>query len=160
MKVKVTGFSGIEAAMRELADPAAVRRAANRGMDKALEPVAEMARRLVPVDDGYLRAAIKVGSRAATKGNRRFKKATGGDVIERYVGIDASEAAGDSTPADLARYSIIRETGATERNDPATPYMRPAMDAELPNAPERLAPILWEELSKTAARKAKKAGRE
>jgi hypothetical protein len=153
------GGREIEAALRELGKPLHARRAAERALPAGLEPVAVRARALVPKDELYLEHSIKVGKRADTRGTRKFKRGAGKDLVELYVGIDTSAAGGDTSEADLAVYSVVQEEGSPAKNIPAQPYMRPAMDSELPGAPDRVRPALWEEIAKIAARLAARAKR-
>ena len=146
--VKVSGLSGIEDALRALADPAAAKRTGQRALKIAAKPIAEMAQRLAPEDEGDLKQSIKVGN--AVKGYRtRGNK----DLTETFVGID------EGINRRLHIYAEVKEFGNPERNEPAQPYMRPAMDAELPKVLDTVGPILWEEISKAAARKARKAAK-
>lgn len=146
--VKVSGLSGIEDALRALADPAAAKRAGQRALKIAAEPIAEAARRLAPKDEHDLEKSIKIGNAIKgyrTKGNR--------ELTETFVGIDESQN------RRLHIYAAAQEEGLPERGMPAQPFMRPAMDAELPKVPDTVGPILFEEISKTAARKARKAAK-
>jgi hypothetical protein len=149
---KFEGGRELEAALRELGDKGRMRRAATAALKQAIEPVATLAAELAPKDDGYLSQSIRIGNPAGG-----IKQ--GGDIVEVFVGVDTSVAAGDTTPARLAVYANVREIGAPERNDPATPYLRPAADVELPKSVERLKPLLAAEIEKSAARLARKRAR-
>ena len=144
MEIEFKGGRAIEAALKELG-AAASKRLAGRALAKAAEPIRDKAKRLAPKDERHLEESIKIGARAVKSVGR-----PGPEEARRYVGIDESE-----DPA-LHIYAPIQEFGNSE--NAAQPYMRPAWNSEGPKAVERLAPILWDDIERTAKRMAKKAG--
>lgn len=154
MKVKFTGGKELEAALTQLDVSTAQKRGiARRALDRAAEPIQAAWVAGVDVVKGDLRRSIKIGSRAQTKGTRRFKRGAGQDIVERFIGIDETEA-----PAErLAAYAVIEEFG--DKNQPANPAGRNAWEAKKMEAFDRLAGDMWAEIEKTAARAARKAAK-
>lgn len=144
MSVKFSGGRELEAAFRALGDKGAARRAANRGLQRAAEPIRDRWEELVPVDQGDLKKSIKIGK--AIKGFQA--PANRGDVVTTFVGVDESQ------DARLHIYAEVQEFG--NESNPAQPAGRPAWEQEKMTAFDRLKEDLWDEISKTAARQARK----
>lgn len=175
MSIKSTKFSfeggkALEAALRKLGKEATARNVATRALKIAAEPIAEKARMLAPVDKGFLRKAIKVGTKANMGRGRTLRSRQ--DVVYAFVGIEGSVLPPKDTKtkrnkrktrflqssgSGVAAYSIFVENGT--HDTPPQPYMRPAFDSEKENAVKKLAPALWEEIEKAAKRAAKKAAK-
>lgn len=143
---KFEGGKELEAALFDLGK-ATAKNVARRVLRKAADPIVTKARMLAPKDEGDLEKSIKAGraiGRFQRAGNR-------GDEVSVFVGID------ESIDRRLRIYAGVQERG-NDNNRPQ-PYMRPAWDAEKYKSVDRIAPELWDEISKAAARAAKKAGR-
>ncbi len=149
MIVKFKGGRQLEAALRELGDKGASRRTAERALDRSAIPIREAWVAKVDVVKGVLRRSIKIGPRAQTRATRRFKRGSGQDIVERFIGIDPTES-----PVRLPIYSVIEEFG--DENQPANPAGRQAWEEKKMEAFNRLKDDLWDEISKTAARQARK----
>jgi len=175
-RVDFEGGRELEAALESLGERGAIRRTATRALEKAAEVIRDEAIRLAPDSPKsgpgkYLRESIKIGRRAETKGGRQFRRTSGQDQIEVYVGIDGSvlpakepesderrrRAGGGSSGGAVAFYSQAIELGLG--STPAQPYLRPAYDNKKQEALDELKPILWEEIRKTAERQARKSAR-
>ena len=153
---KFTGGKDIEAALKALGDPKAIRRAALFGLRKAAEPMRDKAKSLAPRDVGNLEESIKIGS-------AKRKRGGDGDEAGVIIGIDRSvqpardvpRADGNGTYRDpgVAGVAPIKEFGAPEINQPAEPFMRPAFDSEKERTPARVADHLWPAIERAAKRK-------
>lgn len=147
MKVKFEGGLQLEAALRDLGNRATEKNAARRALTLAGEPIRAEWERLVPVDQGDLKASIKVG-RAIKAYQTRSNR---GDVVTVFVGVD------ESLNARLHIYAEVEEFG--NANHPAQPAGRPAWESKKMVAFELLGLALWSEIEKAAARAARKAMR-
>lgn len=147
MEVKFEGGKAIEAALRSL-DVSVASNAgiARRALDKAADPIAAKWKQRVDKKSRDLEESIQIGSRAATKGTRAFKREN--MVVERYVGIDAG------INERLPVYAWIEEFG--DDGQAANPAGRSAFKSEAPRALDDIRKFLWEEIEKTAKRVAKK----
>jgi len=136
--VTIEGFKALDAALGELPKTIA-RNVLKRTLAKAGEPIAEDARRMVPVESGDLRDSISVSPTVKNKaGSAEFAAAMraglGKDAAVSAM-RDARRAAGPqyfaemfvgpSTP--LGFHAHFVEFGTA--NMPAHPFMRPAWDA-------------------------------
>jgi hypothetical protein len=153
VKVDFKGGKQLEAAFKELGLSVAKNRGiARRALDKAAQPIQEEWVRGVDVLQGDLRRSIKVGDRAATKATRRFRRGSGASIVERFVGIDASEdkegrlAALGGSPG----YAYLEEFGNGKQV--ANPAGRQAWETKKTVALDRLADDLKVELAKAAKR--------
>jgi HK97 gp10 family phage protein len=153
MKVEFKGGKDLEAALAQLGDKSAARRTAERALKLAAQPIRDAWAGGVDVEKGDLRRSIKIGKRAQTRATRKFRKGAGQDVVETFVGIDPSEAPEER----LAVYAYFEEFGSIKRE--ANPAGRNAWESEKMNALNRIAGDLWSEISKTAARAARKTAR-
>lgn len=123
--VKLTGMRELERNLAQL--PRAVaRRNALKALRDGGEPMAQMARSLAPVDEGYLRESISVAASLATsqRGDR-------GAVapVEMYVGPGQHPQA------------ITQEFGTFK--EPAQPFMRPAWNSTRYQVLDRIGALLW-----------------
>lgn len=137
VKVRVDGLREVDAALGELGK-ATGRNVMRRVALARLEPMAEEMRRLVPVDSGDLKDGIAV----TTKNPRRNRKRS---EVEAHAGPGRHPQA------------HLREFGGD--GNPPKPYVRPAWDGGKDALLEGIADDFWTEISKAAARKAKKAAR-
>ena len=151
MKVKFEGGKEIEKALRELDISQARKKGiARRALDKAAQPIRDDWARNVDRDEGDLKRSVKIGNRAQTKATRKFKRTGGKDIVERYVGIDATEDSDGRLPV----YAYIEEFGSED--EPANPAGRNAFERNKMDAMDRIGDELWKEIDKTAKREAKK----
>lgn len=168
-RFKFEGGKELEAALRAIEKTATARNIATRALKIAAEPIADEARTLAPEDEGNLREAIKIGTKANMGRGRALRSK--GDTVYVFVGIDGSVLPPKEAKTrrnkrksrflqaggGVAAYSIFVENGSVSMA--AQPYMRPAFDGQKENAVKRLAPVLWDEIAKAAARAAKKSAK-
>ena len=175
--VRIDGFAELDAALAEFKKSTAadVLRRAGR---KAMEPMAEAARRLAPVDEGELSDSIAVSAKAKGSGTRAIGNAAFAAVMraggtrdeartalrsaQRAARVNASfvelfmgPAQARSKAAAIKRF--VQEYGSIHQ--PGQPYMRPAWDAEKGATLTRLGTELATEIRKTADRAAARAAR-
>ncbi len=175
MIVKFQGGLQLEAALKELGDKGAAKRTSERALSRAATPIRDRAVELAPDDPAtglgkFLRESIKIGQKQpGGKASRLFRRGERGkDTAEVWVGIDDSvkpaqapktarrrkRKAGGASGGGVGAYSIFIEMGTSSMA--AQPYMRPAWEEKKQEAFDRLAADLWDEISKTAARQARK----
>ncbi len=162
MNVQFKGGRQLEAALMELdISPAMKRGIARRALDKAAEPIRDDWVQGVDVEKGDLRESIKIGNRAQTRTTRKFKRGAGQDIVQRYIGIDASvnprlaEGGGEGGTKRWTGYAFIEEFG--DSGQPANPAGRQAFERNKQASMDRIAPVLWEEIDKAAKRAARKS---
>jgi hypothetical protein len=149
------GGRALQAALRELANSRAINAAGREGLKAGAQPIADLAITLAPEFEHKLKSAIKVGP-ARGKGNDK-------DHLNVVVGIDRSvdppsfkprlTGKGSYRDPGVAGHSVIIEFGRA--GAAAQPFMTPAMDSQLPLAPERIGAALWPAIEKQARRLAK-----
>ncbi len=148
--IKVEGVKELVSALQALGKSvgkAALRRVGR----KAMEPMAEAARAMAPVDDGYLRDSISIA-------NSQIKSVREGGATMTASGFRSAAKDGVSIYMGTAnRNGVPREFGSSR--SPAQPFMRPAFDREGPRVAPRIAADLGPEIEKTAARVARKKAR-
>lgn len=175
MTMKFTGGKELEAALRELGDVGAMRRTAERALKLAAVPIRDRAKELAPdaPESGpgkYLKDAIKIGKRGELSvRNKQFRgSAAGRSTVEVYIGIDGSvkppqepktdkrrkRTGGGTSGGGVAFYSMVQEFGLAGRV--AQPYMRPAFEQKKNEAVTVAADALRDEITRTAARQARK----
>lgn len=132
-KMRITGAAEIAALLKQMPD-----RVSQRVVENALRAgarvIAAEARENVPVDTGELRDSITV---AVSKWEGRRRKRDEGVV---FVGF--------KSPA--SRRAHLTEFGTV--NQPAQPFMRPALDAKGAEAVERIGKIMGNGVEREAAR--------
>lgn len=145
MKVEFKGGKELEAALKEL-EKGAARRTAERALKLAAQPIRDDWESRVPVDQGDLKRAIKIG-----RAIKSFQRTSRGDVVKTFVGVDENQ------DARLHIYAEVQEfgNGTTE----AQPAGRPAWESQKMTAFNRLADDLRSEITKTAERAARKAAK-
>jgi HK97 gp10 family phage protein len=146
--VKIEGLKEIDEALGQLGK-ATGRNVMRRVAVKRLEPMAEDARRLAPVEDTDLRDSIAVSTKLAgyaRRLNRRSKS-----EAEAHMGPAGS--GGTKAPPQ----GSLQEFGT--KNHPPQPFMRPTWDRGKAELLDGIKDDLWAEISKAAARQAKKAAR-
>jgi HK97 gp10 family phage protein len=142
-KVSVEGLSDLQEALRELPD-ATAKNVLRRVGRKVLEPIAEDARRLAPVDEGDLRDSIGVSTKLSRRQRGQHQK-DGPDDVEIFAG------AGPHPQAHLQEFG--------SEHHPPQPFMRPAWEAGKDKLLEDVKAELWPEIVKATARQARKAAR-
>lgn len=152
MLVETKGFAELEQALGGLEKELTRRAVARRALKQAADPMRAEIEALAPEDEGVLKSAIAVGTRA-NFGRRKSKaqREQFGDVVEVFIGIDpAKETAQDKVVA----YSIFVERGTSDT--PAQPYFRPGWERDKLQALERIKAFLGPEIEKAAARQRKR----
>jgi HK97 gp10 family phage protein len=146
--VKVEGLREVDAALGQLGK-ATGRNVMRRVALARLEPMAEEARRLAPVEDTELRDSIAVSTKLAGYARRLNKRSK--SEAEAHMG--PAGTGGTKAPPQ----GSLQEFGT--KNHGPQPFIRPAWDGGKDALLEGIADDLWAEISKAAARKAKKAAR-
>lgn len=146
--MKVDGLRELDAALGDMAaeyGKASGKAALRRVAIKALEPMAEAARRLAPDDPETqgddLKASIAVGTKLTKRQAAMARKDQNRALVTVYMGT--SDVAG-----------VPQEFGTV--NHGPQPFMRPAFAEEAGPTIERIKPLLGAEIEKTAARLAKR----
>lgn len=143
IKVEVSGLSELQDALRQLPDTTA-KNVLRRTMKDVLQPIADAAARMAPVDDGALRQGIHVGTKLSRKQKSRHRKFDSDDV-EMFAG---------SAPLPQAH---LQEFGTS--TNAAQPFMRPAWDSGKEQMMQQIKEKLWFEIQRAAERAARKAAR-
>lgn len=143
VKFTIEGLDELQAALRALPDSTA-KNVLRRVGKQALQPIADAAAQMAPVDDGTLRAGIHVGTKLSRKQKSRHSK-LGTDDVEVFAG---------SAPLPQAH---LQEFGSV--NNAAQPFLRPAWDSGKSTVVETISGLLWAEIQKSAARLARKAAK-
>ncbi|HEU4986866.1 MAG TPA: HK97-gp10 family putative phage morphogenesis protein [Rhizobiaceae bacterium] len=147
--VKVEGLRELERSLAEL-PKALAKGAARRTLVKAGTPMKQTARRLAPDDpatpDIDLNTSIEISSRQKS-GRQRKRTREGKAAVTVYIGPTK-----EGYPQ-----AIYQEFGTVHHG--AQPYMRPAWDAHKMEALETVKVELGEEITRTAARLAKRNAR-
>lgn len=138
---RMSGLKEMEAALRAL--PSATRRqVALKVLREGGEPIAKRARELAPVDQGYLREGINVGTNLSS--SQRIDKGAVA-AVEMHVGPGQHPQA------------IMQEFGTYK--EPPQPFLRPAWDAMRVRALDIIGTLLGIEIDKAAKRLASRAAR-
>jgi HK97 gp10 family phage protein len=140
-KFKVEGLRELERALAEL-PKATAKNTLKRTLKLAAQPIADEAQRLAPRDTGKLAEGIMV----TTKKPKKHKPKSGRAFAEVYIGPKARSVG-----------AVPQEFGTV--NHPAQPYMRPAWDSKKMTALDIIRSELGNQITKAAARLAKKAAR-
>lgn len=141
--IRIEGLAELQEALRELPD-ATSRNVLRRVAKQVLEPIAERARQLAPVDIGRLRESIRVTDKLSRRQKSQFQRIDPDDVI-MFVG------AGALPQAHMMEFGTI--------DTAPRPFMRPAWDAGKTGVVESLRDILWQQIEKAAKRQARKAAK-
>lgn len=139
---KVSGFRELSDALGEF-KKSTERTVLRRVAIKALQPFVDTAKQFVPVDEGWLRNSIVIGSNLT-------RNAKSADRLQPKAGVRVFAGTAN-------RNGVPREFG-TWRTRPQ-PFMRPAWDATAPKILDQVQRDLAAEVDKTAARIARKAGK-
>ena len=163
MRIDVDGLTDLQAALRELGDPRAVRTALRATLRKAGKPMLEKIRGKVREDKGNLKRSVKM---AAAKGESLDSPEFG--IV---IGIDANEEparyvtrktrsnggkGGTYRDPGVAGVAVIEEFGRP--GEAANPFFRPGFDEEGEATIRRFGEEAGPIIEKTAARLARKRG--
>lgn len=147
--VKIEGLRELDEALGELTK-ATARNVLRRVGLKALQPVADTARSLAPVDDGHLRDSIGVGTRLTRRQAALHRKALRSGTSQSSFWEGFAGAGG-------LPQAITQEFGTVSH--PPQPFMRPAYDANKNQMLEIVKRDLGEEIQKAAQRQARRAAK-
>lgn len=146
--VRIDGLRDLDAALGALAaefGKASGKAVLRRVADKALEPMAEVARQLAPDDPATngndLKASITVGGKLTARQARVARKEQNKSTVTRYVGT--------------ADPSAVPQEFGTVNHGPQ-PFLRPAFAQEAEPTIGRVAKELGPEIERTAVRLAKR----
>lgn len=132
--VRIEGLKELNDKLRTL-EPKLQRKTLGKALRKAGQPVLEESKRLVPVDTGRLRDALKLRGKGPSKKRPHRQSVSVASPTRKALKL-ASDARG--------YYPAVIEYGAAGRNIPAQPYLRPA----LANKQTEVLTTLKEELAK------------
>lgn len=141
--VKIEGLRELDAALGQLTK-ATAKGVLKRVLTEAGEPVARTWRGIAPKLEGYYTESIDVGTKLSRR-QASLHKAEGGRAFQEMF-------IGSTNPA-----AVQQEFGNSRH--PPQPSGRPAWDAKKTETLEYISNALWAEISKTAARVAKRAAR-
>lgn len=181
MSVKLDGLEEFEKALAELAKSTS-RGVLERSLRKAAAPMLARAKQYAPSNSGDLEASLAIGrnvkgdpgkaafARVMRSGGTRAEARGALLSAQRDAGISFAQlylgprlGKGGGSHAHLVelgtgpRYQ--KETGKFVGEMPPDPFLRPAFDSEAKPTIDRLKPILWDEIDKTAKRVAARAAR-
>lgn len=146
-RVKVEGLKELDKALAEL--PKSTGKAVlRRVLKKAGQPMADTAERLAPEHDGHLKRSIGVSTKLTKRQKKEHRKMFRSDKasVEMFVGAGGLPQA------------HIQEFGSEKILTPQ-PFMRPAWDQHQDEALNIIKSSLGDEITKAAARRARKAAR-
>lgn len=163
-RMDVQGLADVERALDNLRKSVG-RSVLRRSLRKAAAPMRDRAKELAPVDDGDLRDSIIIGGMLNKSQRSKHRKLTADErsAIELFVGPSYKLGAG-GRHGHLVEFGTEPHivggvfAGAQHPGTAPQPFMRPAFDAEAVPTIERLKPLLWAEIDRTARRQAKKHG--
>lgn len=177
--VKIEGFKELEAALAQIEKKATAKAVMRRALKNAAQPVADAANSYAPVgDDGLLSDSVIVGTKVANEAGKVAYASVmrGGGTKGEALAALKSARKGNSTvemfigPVVQAFYARFVEFGTAPHinggrfsgtQHPGTspqPFMRPAWDAGQQGVLDRVGQEMWSEISKAAARAAKRKG--
>jgi HK97 gp10 family phage protein len=147
--LKADGFAGLEEALVELEQltgrTTTGKNAVQRGMRKALSLLEQRAKQLAPKNTGRLERRIVTKKARAQRARGRYLRETG---VEMLTGPTGRQEGG------IAAY---QEFGTVKM--PASPFMRPAADAESDAVVADVIRVLADEIDRTVQRARKRAAR-
>lgn len=154
--MKVSGFREIEKALAQL--PAGTAKGVSRrAMKKELAPVAMMANAFWPGSDNDV---FRVSSRISSSQRSSSKAPRGRSVVNMFVGANYGQ--GGAPHAHLIEWGTgprYTSAGAFRGSVAPQPMLQPAWDAHKRKILEGLGKRMWDEISKTVERRAKRAAR-
>lgn len=186
---RLEGFTELQAALDEIATKSTRVVVMRRALAQAARPMLDKAIEYAPVDtvtggDVHLEDNIKISVRATGEvGKAAYAasmRANAGDKIAALAAMrDARRAFRAANPPAIlymgpteniwwAHFPEFgtrphanggRFAGTSHPGSAPDPYMRPAFDAEAKPTIERLAPLIWSEIDKSAKRAARRAAK-
>jgi hypothetical protein len=163
VKIEVEGAADLQAALRELGDPRAIRTTLRASLRKAGKPMLEKIRSNVREDKGDLKRSVKM---TAAKGERpdspQFGIVIGVDANEGPARIVARKTrsnrgkGGTYRDPGVAGVAVIEEFGRP--GEAANPSFRPAFDEEGEATIRRFGEEAGPIIERTAARLARRRG--
>lgn len=159
MAFKMTGAKEMDAVLRRL--PTATAKSTVRRVSKrALEPVAQSARGMVPVQSGALQASIevsgKLSKRQAKEARRLMSSGVSAAAVLTYVGSNSPVAHlvefGTAPHKNGGKFKGSQHPGTAPQ-----PFMRPAWDGNRQAVFDSLADDLRAEIDKVLGRMARRA---
>ncbi|MGL5447897.1 MAG: HK97 gp10 family phage protein [Rhabdaerophilum sp.] len=163
MRIEVDGLLDLQAALRELGEPKAIKTALRGALRKAGKPMLEKIRDGVSLDKGDYKRAVKM---AAAKGERADSPEFG--IV---IGVDSNEQpakivtrktrsnrgrGGTYRDPGVAGVSVMDEFGTPTQ--PANPAFRRGFDTEGEATIRRFGEAAMPEIEKVAARLARRRG--
>jgi HK97 gp10 family phage protein len=143
---KVDWLIGSNKALAEVGTKATQKNILVRTLKKAAKPIDDQASALAPVETGKLQVSVITGTKLTRRQRSSAYKAGSLGVAEVHVGTAMSRG-------------LFQEFGTYKM--PASPFMRPAWDANKGKAQDIIGTELWVEIRKAtdrAARRRAKAG--
>lgn len=153
-RIRIEGLQEVQKALREL-PKATAKNIIRRILKKRGEPIAEAARKHVPIDEGDLKNSIAVSTKLSKRQKRMHRKPDPNDV-EVYVGP------GPHPQAHWLEFGTDERTHASGKSVgdvPKKPFMRPAWDSQRRGVLVGIRQDLWTEIKNAADRLARKAAR-
>lgn len=142
-EVYVEGLDALKTALRELPD-ATARNVLRRVAKQVLQPVADRAESLAPIQVGRLKRSIVVSDKLSRRQKSQFQRTDPNDVM-MHVGAGA-----------LAQAHMM-EFGTQDITP--RPFLRPAWDSQKDAVLEEIKAKLWAEIEKAAKRLERKAAK-
>lgn len=139
---KFEGGRELEAALAKL-PRATAKNVTRRVLKKAAAPIKDDAEANAPTLSGRLRDDVKVGTRLSRR-QAAMNRKLGPAEVEVHVGV--------TDPAGV-------QTEFGNEHQAAEPWLRPAWDGNKMGALDQIGTDLWDEISKSAARLARKAAK-
>ena len=156
LTVKVTGTEGLLEVINEMKNDfgdKATNRTIIQGAREAMKPALAMAKSLVPVDTGALRASLQIEARKPTKRDKRSKYVNESDVVVAFIttasgkqlakrkfhNVAESKRQGKkvvSVGIESDGRAVAQEFGTAKIA--AKPYLRPALEATAEETVSRL----------------------
>lgn len=146
--MKIKGLDKLQAQLKELG-PQLGGKALTQAGREAFRPVLEAAKALAPSDTGALRESLRLGT-AKIKDGVAVGVVIGGGARAKQAKV-AAAAFGERHMPPARRWHMA-EFGTA--NQPAQPFLRPAIDSQAASTVERLKPAL----QRAIARAVKKRG--
>jgi len=115
--VRIDGLADLNKKLLEL-EPKLQRKTLGKALKKAGQPVLEESKRLVPVDSGRLRDALKLRSKGRSKKKPHRQSVSVATPTRKQLKLRSDEK---------GYYPAVVEYGAAGRNISARPYLRPAL---------------------------------
>ena len=163
--VELQGFKELEQELDRLSKSAG-KGVLRRALKKAAEPMAELARSMVPEDDGDLKKSITVSVKLAKRQAGQHRKMFRNDKasVEMFLGPSYNLGAGGRHGhlVEVGTAPHINKVKISSTQHPGTapqPFMRPAFDQDGQKMLDRLGKEMWAEFEKSVKRAEAKAAK-